>query len=464
MAEEQQLNIAARVREKKEDYKRYNFERLQEEAFATFFDLAQEYTALETLYQICVAVPKEFFQQESRLYILHPITLELERVCTSEDGLIEGKARRDVSVKLADESYETESSWVFAIHGNRALTEWIRPYSQSPTLGMFEIYPKSRVDSKSHFFLTKFTNRIGYNLHQKILIKQNIEHIKFINQLVSDIEHNVISPNLYYKLFLRRLKKLQGSYDACVQQLRDSILFCGSRQDALCAELRSVYQTLANNTEKLQEEWRALEKHYSHTSLFLETLFRRDHFEQGTYVLRRQPCNFRTEVVEPLLERYRPMFQKKGIALNDNLEDIPDEEITLFVDKGLISQVFDNIFSNAVKYSQEVEDQLGNKIKFIAFNRRILNNYFDEGTHGIKFSFFTTGQPIPEAEVNKLFEEGYRLSTAGSERGTGHGLHFIRNVIEIHGGKVGCTPQRYGNEFYFILPLKEPQPWAAKKS
>ena len=32
--------IALRVREKKESYRRYNFERLQEEAFATFFDLA----------------------------------------------------------------------------------------------------------------------------------------------------------------------------------------------------------------------------------------------------------------------------------------------------------------------------------------------------------------------------------------------------------------------------------------
>jgi hypothetical protein len=28
---------------------------------------------------------------------------------------------------------------------------------------------------------------------------------------------------------------------------------------------------------------------------------------------------------------------------------------------------------------------------------------------------------------------------------------------------VGCVPQRYGNEFYFTLPVKEAVEWAANK-
>jgi signal transduction histidine kinase len=459
MAEDSNLNIYERVREKKEAYKRYNFERLQEEAFATFFDLAQEYTSLETLYQICVAVPKEFFHVESCLYILNPKTSRLEKMYSSEEGPITGHARNDVGIRVAEEPYETDKSWVFVIYGNRGLRQWLRFYGQSRVLGMFEIYPKEKIDNKSHFFFSKFSNRIGYNLHQKLLIKQNIEHIKFINQLVSDIEHNVISPNLYYKLFIRRMKKYLTTYDAVLQRLRDAVLFCQSGHDPLCKELREIHQTIASNNERLEEEWRALSKHYEHSSLFLETLMRRDHFEQGTYVLRRQPCNFRTEILEPLLERYRPLFQKKGMSINDNLGDIPDEEITLSVDKGLISQVFDNIFANAAKYAQEVEDQAGNKIKFISYDRRILKNYFGEGTHGVKFSFFTTGPPIPEAEVQRLFEEGYRSPSVGAEQGTGHGLHFVRNVVAIHGGEAGCSPQRYGNDFYFILPIKEKPSW-----
>jgi signal transduction histidine kinase len=459
MGDDQTLDITQRVREKKDAYRRYNFERLQEEAFATFFDLAQEFTHLEALFQICVAVPKEFFGMDSCLYLVQPRTLALEKVCSSEQGLISGKARQDVAIRLAEESYETERAWVFTIRGNRALMEWMQLYGQGHTLGMFEIYPKDKIDNKSHFFFTKFANRIGYNLHQKLLIKQNLEHIKFINQLVSDIEHNVISPNMYYKLFIRRLGKHLNTYENIFEKLGSTILFCTNGQDSHCNDLREIYQSIGNTNEKLQEDFHAFTKHYEHTSLFLETLLRRDHFERGTYVLRRHSCNFRTEILEPLLERYRPMFHKKGIAINDNLEGIPDEEMTLFVDKGLISQVFDNFLGNAVKYTQEVVNEQGGKMKFISYNRRILRNHFGEGVHGVKFSFFTTGKPISGEELEHLFEEGFRSKAAGAERGTGHGLHFVRNVVEIHGGQVGCTPQRYGNDFFFILPLKEKVPW-----
>lgn len=36
--------------------------------------------------------------------------------------------------------------------------------------------------------------------------------------------------------------------------------------------------------------------------------------------------------------------------------------------------------------------------------------------------------------------------------GTGHGLTFIKNAIEMHGGVVGYEATQYGNNFYFIIP------------
>ena len=193
--------IAARVREKKESYRRYNFERSQEEAFATFFDLAQEFTSIESLYHICVAVPKEFFDLDSRLYIIEPKRSQLELVCTSRRGLLRPDERRKHKAVVVEETVEAGESWFFPIRGNQALNDMLPFLGQSSILGVFEIYPKKVVDERKKFFLEKFTNRIGYNLHQKLLVQQNIDHIRFINQLVSDIEHNVITPNMYYKLF-----------------------------------------------------------------------------------------------------------------------------------------------------------------------------------------------------------------------------------------------------------------------
>ena len=446
--------ISQKVKDKKDSYNLYNFERSQEEAFATFFDLAQEFTTLESFYQICVAVPREFFGLESKLYVVAPKTSQLELVCTSKKGLIAPSERRKHKTVIIDSPAETQSSRLFPIRGNQGLLSSLPFLGRSNVLGVFEIYPKDQVDERRQFFFEKFTNRIGYNLHQKILVHQNIDHLKFINQLVSDIEHNVISPNLYYKLFLIRLKKMIGEYEGIEKLLLNVLKARGAACEDDLKSLRKAVEILNKTNAALQTESSALSKHYQHTSLFLETLFRKDHFQQGTYVLRKQACNFRTEIIEPLLDRYAVQFAAKGITVDYRLENVPDEQVTLFVDKGLISQVFDNFFSNALKYTEEVKDQLGNKIKIFSFNRQILKDWFGADKPGVRFNFFTTGRPLASEEAARIFEEGFRAAH-GTASGTGHGLHFVRNVVEIHGGAVGSEPQLYGNLIYFVLPFKE---------
>lgn len=446
-------NIRRRVREKKESYKRYNFERSQEEAFATFFDLAQEFTTLESLYQICVAVPKEFFGIESVLYIINPKRARLEKVCSSQAGLIPPDERDNHDVSRVEQRLEAGGSWLLPIRGNRALENSLPFLGQNHILGVFQIFSEEKITERKHFFLEKFTNRIGYNLHQKLLVQQNIDHIKFINHLVSDIEHNVISPNLYYRLFLVRLKKMIATY-AGMEKLvgaisRDPDIDC----ETLAATLHDAAKTLSATNGALRKEYDALSKHYEHTSLFLEALFRKDHFQKGTYVLRKQVCNFRTEIIEPLLDRYAPAFAKRSITVDYRLEKVPDEQVTLFVDKGLISQVFDNFFSNALKYAQERTDKLGNTIKLFSISREILKNHFGPDKPGVRFNFFTTGKPLSGDEASRIFEEGFRVERE-TEPGTGHGLHFVKNVVEIHGGTVGCELQPCGNLIFFVLPFR----------
>jgi len=445
--------ITLRGREKKESYKRYNFERSQEEAFATFFDLAQEFTTIDSLFQICTTVPKEFFGLDSRIYIIEPKQSTLELVCTSMQGLIPREKRENHRAVVVESPMETEQSWFFPIRGNEALWEALPFLDNGSILGLFEVFPKVLVDERKKFFLEKFTNRIGYNLHQKLLVQQNINHIKFINQLVSDIEHNVITPNLYYKLFLIRLKKMIKSYKN-IEDLAGKIAEDASVCGAVAQSLQNAAEILNEANLALQTEYSALRKHYEHTSLFLETLFRKDHFQKGTYVLRKQPCNFRTEIIKPLIDRYALQFEKKGIVVDDRIENVPDEQVTLFVDKGLISQVFDNFFSNALKYTGEAKAKSGQPAKIFSLNRQIINDAFGEDKPGVRFNFFTTGKPLTREECDRVFEEGFRAGNS-TERGRGHGLHFVKNVVEIHGGMVGCEPQPDGNLLHLILPFKK---------
>ncbi|KPK00470.1 MAG: hypothetical protein AMK71_08320, partial [Nitrospira bacterium SG8_35_4] len=117
-----------------------------------------------------------------------------------------------------------------------------------------------------------------------------------------------------------------------------------------------------------------------------------------------------------------------------------------------IAQVYANLFSNAVKYTREITTNEGETKKYISYGYELVKDYFGSGKDGVKFNVFSTGQHLSEEDRGKIFDEEYRGSNAANKPGTGHGLAFIKNAVEIHGGIVGYEPTYYGNNFYFILP------------
>ncbi len=434
--------IRHRLLTKKQQYANYNFSEAQIKALWAFFDLAQEYATLESFYRVCVLVPKEFLGFEGRLYILSEEG-NLELVSESTQGLVEPPQK--VQIPLFSRTTCEGDSCFFPFKGNRRLLSLFPLHHGEETLGVLEILPRENLSEQDLFFFQKFANRIGYNLHVKLLMIQCLEHLKFINELVADIEHNIIIPNMFYRYLFKRLQKkisllkeLEGRLDHAKEYASERIK----------GALDHLYR-------ELQREYEQIEKHYTTVSLFLESLFRREHFEKGRFVLRKRPCRFAKEVIEPQLERYRKRFEKVGITIDNRLGGVPDEELVMAVDVGLLSQVYANLFSNALKYTQEVINEEGQKVKFISFGREIIPDFFGPGRPGIKFNVFSTGPHIPPQEVQKIFEEGFRGSNTNNQPGTGRGLHFVKKVIELHGGTVGYEPTPLGNNFYFVLPLEE---------
>ena len=93
-----------------------------------------------------------------------------------------------------------------------------------------------------------------------------------------------------------------------------------------------------------------------------------------------------------------------------------------------------------------------NPQKFISFKMQTINKYFGEENPGVKLNMFSTGAPISKEDAERLFQEGYRGTNTEGEYGTGHGLQFIKEVVELHNGVVGCESLENGNDFYFVLP------------
>jgi signal transduction histidine kinase len=434
--------ISQRVRHKRDNYVAYQFTNEQNDILKTFFDLAQEFDTLQDFYRICVTVPRIFLGLQTRLYLVNDAKKGLELVCDTDQGVYPEPRPAPDYLNLTSEPYTQGQFYVVPIcRKHYGADKAPAQAAKGRCLGMLEISPGLGLSEQSRFFFNKYTNRIAYNFHNRRLMQQNIRHLEFINNLVMDIEHNVIIPNMYFRHLFNQLRKTI----ATLNELRLE----HSAPDASPAA-SAIGERLAAIQGELESSHRQLLDHHATTSLFLESLFRRDHFREGHLVLRARPCRVENEIIKPQLDNYLNRLDLYGI----NVEYPPDmgEEIPLIVDIGLLAQVYSNLFSNVVKYTEEVVTGDGRTRKAVAYGRELRRDYFGPGKDGIKFNVFSTGPHLQPEELDKIFEDGYRGANSGRSPGTGHGLSFIKQVVEIHGGTVGCELVPGGNNFYFVLP------------
>jgi len=432
--------VATRVKEKRQTFLEYNFGTLKDDFLKTFFDLAQEYETLDNFYRICISVVKEFFDLDSRLYLVSQEN-SLELVCDSLQGLHQEKPKAPPHIKLSSQAYAAENAWVVPIRGNQLLVDRLPFYTKDQVIGLLELFPEEQLSEKDRFFFEKFANRVGYNLHVKIIAWQNIQRIRFINSLVADIEHNVIIPNISLSLYLRHLRQK-------INTLKELECLCEFRVEE-CQEMPKAQEKFRTLVQEMEADYQTLEQHYKGVSLFLESLFRPSHFQKGQLVLRRRTCRVQSEIIQPQLQLFLPKLKERRIDIDDSMGVMPNEDLSLSVDKGLMAQVYANLFSNAVKYTRR--NQEGRK--YVAYGRDVIKDYFGPGKDGLKFNMFTTGPHIRPEDRSHIFDEGYRGSNIDGEVGTGRGLYFVCNVIETHRGEVGYEPTPGGNNFYFVLPL-----------
>jgi len=441
-------SVTRRLIEKKADYQHYSFTEAQSNAFKAFFDLAQEFESFEEFYALCTGVPKVFLDTDARMFA-PGLAREGTPVLVASSLDQELYTPAPGHIRNCEEGYfvEQTGSHVFPVRGKVMRLNDL-PYDASENiLGLLEVMPRTPLLGEELLFFQKYANRIGYSMHNRFLSSRNVEHLKFISNLVADIEHNVIVPNMVYKLYLRNLKGLVDKNRELERLFTEYLKETSEQEPAL----RALYAELVDVNRGLWQEFRNIDGHYKNTSLFLETLLRRSHFDQGRLIARKKVCNMKKDVIMPQLDRYLDKFQAAGIELDDRLSHVPEEETISVVDIGLMAQVYANLFSNAIKYTQP-SSQEAPSAKRVSYGRELIRDFFGEGRDGIKYNVFSTGAHIPDKVCERIFDDGFRGPNSKGKPGAGHGLSFVKNVVELHDGTVGYEATAGGNNFYFVLP------------
>jgi signal transduction histidine kinase/predicted metal-dependent phosphoesterase TrpH len=110
----------------------------------------------------------------------------------------------------------------------------------------------------------------------------------------------------------------------------------------------------------------------------------------------------------------------------------------------LIFRVIENLLNNALKYTPE-----GGRVNVI-----ITSPIKCEEEGIIEISVKDTGIGIPKEDIEKIFEPFYRGNNAPKEIGTGLGLSFVKQAVDLHGGRILVQSElEKGTTFSVMLPV-----------
>ncbi|WP_264804231.1 cell wall metabolism sensor histidine kinase WalK [Cytobacillus sp. NCCP-133] len=137
-----------------------------------------------------------------------------------------------------------------------------------------------------------------------------------------------------------------------------------------------------------------------------------------------------------IIDRFE-MTKQQNVTFERKL---PDHSAFVDIDEDKLTQVLDNIISNALKYSPE-----GGKVTFS----------MEEKDNFIIVSISDQGVGIPKENIDEIFERFYRVDKARTRKlgGTGLGLAIAKEMVEAHGGKIWATStEGKGTTISFSLP------------
>ncbi|CEE03288.1 Sensor histidine kinase YycG [Caldibacillus thermoamylovorans] len=158
------------------------------------------------------------------------------------------------------------------------------------------------------------------------------------------------------------------------------------------------------------------------------------------YQLRKEWINF-PKFLDHIIDRFE-MAKEKNVHFS---RDYLNEPILVEIDQDKITQVLDNIISNALKYSPS-----GGTItvKMVVFHDSLEVKISDQGVG------------IPKQNLHRIFDRFYRVDKARARHigGTGLGLAIAKEMVEAHNGHIWATSiEGKGTTIHFTLPYDRDQ-------
>jgi PAS domain S-box-containing protein len=168
----------------------------------------------------------------------------------------------------------------------------------------------------------------------------------------------------------------------------------------------------------------------------MESILAAGRLQTGAIELNKRPCSL-AEVVRSCIKHRQEICSTHFI--HADLAGICGEAQ---IDPRAMERVFGNLLSNAIKYASRAPDIY-------------VRGWMDQAT--IHVSVRDTGIGIDPEDLSRLFEPYFRAQSAAGIAGTGIGLNIVREIVELHGGKISIESEvGQGSTFTVSLPRNDP--------
>lgn len=205
---------------------------------------------------------------------------------------------------------------------------------------------------------------------------------------------------------------------------------------ALVAGLRLLERR--EGTDAVPEIRSAMNRSLSHMTRLVEDLLDISRIEQGKISLRHEELLLQ-DVIGFAIETVQPIIDSAGHRLHLAL---PDDPVRLLGDHARVTQIVGNLISNAARYTPNGGD--------IRVSLRSEDRW-------AKIEIADNGIGIAPEQQGRIFDIFAQVAPDGrmNQEGLGIGLALVKQLVELHGGRILLTRSApgEGSSFEVWLPL-----------
>ncbi len=265
------------------------------------------------------------------------------------------------------------------------------------------------------------------------------EEVQILQALANTTSVAMENAQLYENL-QEKINELQASEKRIKGQHEILSVFTKALAHDLKEPMRTIHSftDLIFETEKLSEEGKKLFQFVKNSSsrmlMLIDKVMAYTNTDNRTNVAKEQ-CDV-MDIVDAVQENLAQLIKERNATVICN----PLPKIS--GDRTHLTQVFQNLISNAIHYNN---------------NAPVINISVNKRGEQWVFSVKDNGVGINEKNLKRIFEPLKRAHGNMAE-GAGLGLAICQKIVESYGGEIWCESKEFaGSTFHFSMPTSVPQ-------